>query len=80
MIWWSLLLLYLILHAQNADVNLTHIESRPSKDNPGKEYDFFTSCSECSQEKADHLLELLKPLVTSVSVEQSKSTDESKFN
>ncbi|XP_065911709.1 phenylalanine-4-hydroxylase-like isoform X2 [Dysidea avara] len=59
---------------QIADMNLTHIESRPSNNNPGKEYDFYTSCSGCSQEKIDNLLELLKPLVTSVSVEQNNTT------
>ena len=71
----------LIYFAQIADINLTHIESRPSKNNPGKEYDFYTSCGECSQEKVDHLLELLKPLVTYVSVEQSNTIkDEGKLN
>ena len=67
--------------SQIADMNLTHIESRPSNNNPGKEYDFYTSCSGCSQEKIDNLLELLKPLVTSISVEQNNTTkDEGKLN
>lgn len=57
---------------QIADINLTHIESRPSQSNPGETFDFFTSCSDCSQEKVNHLLGLIKPLVTSVVVEEAK--------
>ncbi len=46
---------------------MTHIESRPSKKNHGKEYDFFVDC-ECSESNRGPLLEKLNKCATSVSV------------
>lgn len=51
---------------------MSHIESRPSRTNPGKEYDFFVKFSDYTQEKISRLVELLKPLTTSVSVQHSE--------
>lgn len=51
---------------------MNHIESRPSRNNPGKEYDFYVNCSGCPQEKIDRLVELLKPMAMSLSVQRSK--------
>lgn len=55
---------------------MSHIESRPSRSNPGEEYDFYVNCSGCPQEKIDRLVELLKPMSTSLSVQRSKPANE----
>ena len=46
---------------------MTHIESRPSKANPGKQYDFYIDC-EVSKKTMDELLAQLKAIVVDVSV------------
>lgn len=51
---------------------MNHIESRPSLNNPGKEFDFYVNCGDCPQEKVNKLVELLKPISTSLSVQRSK--------
>ena len=48
-------------------MNLSHIESRPSKTQPGKEYDFFVDC-DCSEDKMDTLMSKLREHVTSITV------------
>lgn len=55
-------------------VNLTHIESRPSKDKPGEQYDFFVDC-EVSKETMKELLAQLKPIVVTISI-HSRSPDQ----
>ena len=55
---------------------MNHIESRPSRNNPGKEYDFYVNCSDCPQEKIDQLVDLLKPISTSLSVHSSKPAED----
>ena len=49
---------------------MNHIESRPSRNNHGKEYDFYVNCSGCPQEKIDRLVELLRPMATSLNVQR----------
>ena len=49
---------------------MNHIESRPSRNNPGKEYDFYVNCSGCPQKKIDQLVELLRPMATSLNVQR----------
>lgn len=61
---------------KDADISMNHIESRPSRNNPGKEYDFYVNCSDCPQEKIDQLVELLKPKSTSLSVQRSKPAED----
>ncbi len=46
---------------------MTHLESRPSKTNPGSEYDFYTDCV-CPPEKKEELLTLLRENSLSVNV------------
>ena len=50
---------YLKFYPQSLDVNLTHIESRPSITNPGQEYDFYIDC-ECAADVKEELLKQLK--------------------
>ena len=50
---------YLKFYPQSLDVNLTHIESRPSITNPGQEYDFYIDC-ECAADVKEELLKELK--------------------
>jgi phenylalanine-4-hydroxylase len=52
---------------KNLSVNLTHIESRPSVNNAGKEYDFFMDC-ECEASVKEDFLSQLKSLALSVKV------------
>ena len=40
---------------------MTHIESRPSKTNPGVEYDFYVDCVSTDEQK-QLLLEKLNPI------------------
>ena len=49
-------------------MNLTHIESRPSKTNPGIEYGFFVDCDCSSEGVKEQLLERLQSCVTSIAV------------
>ena len=49
---------------QDLGINMSHIESRPSKQSPGQEYEFYVDC-ECVTEE---LMERLKSLAKSVSV------------
>ena len=46
---------------------MTHIESRPSKSNPGNEYDFYVDYV-CSEEKRVELVSKLNGYSSSVSV------------
>jgi len=55
---------------------MSHIESRPSRNNPGKEYDFYVNCHACPQEKIDQLVELLKPMTTSLTVRRRKPAED----
>lgn len=52
---------------QRLDVNMTHIESRPSKIKPGLEYEFYVECSGNNEQKLK-LVSELKELSTNVSV------------
>ena len=52
---------------QELGINMTHIESRPSKANPGTEYDFYVDYI-CSEEKRTELVEKLNGYSTSVNV------------
>ena len=52
---------------QKLGVNMTHIESRPSKSSPGEEYDFYVECR-CSEEHKLKLVEELKDYSTNVSI------------
>ena len=57
---------------------MTHIESRPSKRCPGREYDFFVDC-ECSTEKKGDLKERLTTYAHSINVmARAPSKDEGK--
>lgn len=68
------------LAPQDAGVNMNHIESRPSRTNPGKEYDFFVNCKDCTQDQVDQLVKSLKPIANSVTVERRRpAEDEGKF-
>ncbi len=46
---------------------MTHLESRPSKTNPGSEYDFYMDCV-CPTDKKEELLGLLRANSLSVNV------------
>ena len=46
---------------------MTHIESRPSKTNPGMEYDFYVDYI-CTEEKRAELVKNLNGYSTSVNV------------
>ena len=46
---------------------MTHIESRPSKKNPGVEYDFYIDC-EVPKDIMENLLQQLKTTTVGVSV------------
>ena len=52
---------------QEVGINMTHIESRPSKANPGKEYDFYVDYI-CSEEKRAELVAKLKEYTTSINL------------
>lgn len=52
---------------QKFGVNMTHIESRPSKTNPGKEYDFYVECA-CRDAQKEQLVAELKKLSNNVSI------------
>ena len=52
---------------QDLGINMTHIESRPSKANPGKEYDFYVDYL-CSEEKRAELVAKLKEYTTSINL------------
>ena len=56
---------------------MTHIESRPSKTNPGTEYDFFVDCDCSSEGVKEQLLERLQSCAGSVSIlTREPKTDE----
>jgi prephenate dehydratase len=58
---------------------MTHIESRPSKANPGKEYDFYIDYI-CSEEKRAELVAKLKEYTTSINLlSRSPQQDEGKL-
>lgn len=46
---------------------MTHIESRPSKSNPGAEYDFYVDYS-CAEEQRNELTKKLSDYTTSINV------------
>ena len=48
-------------------INMTHIESRPSKKNPGLEYDFYIDC-EVPKDIMENLFQRLKTTTDGVSV------------
>ena len=52
---------------QELGINMTHIESRPSKASPGKEYDFYVDYI-CSEEKRAELVAKLKEYTTSINL------------
>ena len=52
---------------QDLGINMAHIESRPSKANPGKEYDFYIDYL-CSEEKRAELVAKLKEYTTSINL------------
>ncbi len=61
---------------QKLGINMTHLESRPSKSSPGNEYDFYVECT-CTEELKDKLLEELKQLSSTVNVlSRNPSKDE----
>lgn len=53
------------------DINLSHIESRPSRTSPGVEYDFYVRCGCSEDEKAD-LVARLKRYSTGVRIVQEE--------
>ncbi|CAI8014194.1 hypothetical protein GBAR_LOCUS8910, partial [Geodia barretti] len=64
---------------KNLSVNLTHIESRPSVNNAGNEYDFFMDCK-CEASVKEDFLSQLKSLALSVKVlARTPSEDEGTF-
>ena len=64
---------------QSLDVNLTHIESRPSITSPGKEYDFYIDC-ECEADVKDEFLRQLKTVSLSLRVmARTPSEDEGEW-
>ena len=58
---------HLLFSEQELGINMTHIESRPSKTNPGVEYDFFVNYV-CSEEKRTELVGKLSCYSTSINV------------
>ena len=46
---------------------MTHIESRPSKNNPGTEYDFFVDCS-CTDEQKQQLVQKLREMCNRIKI------------
>ena len=46
---------------------MTHIESRPSKNSPGVEYDFYVECV-CTEEQKAKLVDELKAYATNTSI------------
>lgn len=56
---------------EDLDINLTHIESRRSKSNPGTEYDIYTQCV-CAEEKKSDLLNKLDSYSSDVKVVQEE--------
>ena len=46
---------------------MTHIESRPSKRAPGKEYDFYIDCT-CTEQQKVLLVEEIQSMSSNVSV------------
>ena len=48
-------------------MNMTHIESRPSKIHAGSEYDFYVDCA-CAEQLKDQLVEKLKDISLRVNV------------
>ena len=60
---------------QDLGINITHIESRPSKTNPGKEYDFFVEFDGGKKEEIDNLVARLKTQTTSIIVHARNTKD-----
>ena len=59
-------------------MNLTHIESRPSVNNAGTEYDFYMDC-DCESSVKEEFLTQLKAVAVSVRVmARTPSEDEGK--
>lgn len=55
---------------------MTHLESRPSKTNPGSQYDFYVDCV-CPADKKDELVSALRTHSLSVNVlSRDPSVDE----
>ena len=54
---------------------MTHIESRPSHNNPGKEYDFFIGC-DGSSKGVQTLVEQLKLIALNVTVHSRQPKDD----
>ena len=52
---------------QDLGINMSHIESRPSKSSPGAEYDFYVDCH-CPKEKRDALMKKLRECSRAVNV------------
>ena len=52
---------------QELGISMTHIESRPSKSNPGAEYDFYVDYS-CAEEQRNELTKKLSDYTTSINV------------
>ncbi|KAL5475617.1 hypothetical protein EMCRGX_G025452 [Ephydatia muelleri] len=60
---------------EDLGINITHIESRPSKTNPGKEYDFFVEFDGGKKEEIDNLVARLKTQTTSIIVHARNTKD-----
>ena len=60
---------------EDLGINITHIESRPSKTNPGKEYDFFAELDGGNKETIDDLVVRLKAQTTSIIVHARNTKD-----
>ena len=56
-----------VTRLQDLGVNLTHIESRPSKRKPGEEYDFYVDC-ECAEESKEEVTSKLSACATNVTL------------
>ena len=59
--------LYMPSFTQELGISMTHIESRPSKTNPGAEYDFYADYS-CTEEQRTELIKKLNDYTTSINV------------
>ncbi|XP_065910722.1 phenylalanine-4-hydroxylase-like [Dysidea avara] len=61
---------------KDVGVTMNHIESRPSRTNPGKEYDFFVNCKDCTQDQVDQLVRSLRPIAKSVTVKRRQPAED----
>ena len=50
---------FILLHFQGMDITIQHVESKPSKENPGQEFTFLLQC-ECFADIEPQVKEKLK--------------------